>query len=92
MLCKQCGSPDLKWVTASGKGVVYATSVVRQKPEKGPHYNIALVDLEEGPRMMTRVVDIAPEEVCIGMPVQGYVGEIGGDPAFLFRPVTGGNG
>ena len=91
-VCKYCGSTDLKWVAASGRATVYSTSVVRQKPEDGPDYNVALVDLEEGPRMLTRVVEIAPEAVQIGMPVQGYFGEIDGEPAYVFRPAPGGQG
>ena len=90
-VCKYCGSPDLKWVVPSGNGIVYSTSVVRQRPEKGPDYNVALVDLEEGTRMLTRVVEIDPEQVTIGMQVQGFVGEIDGEPAYVFRPATGGN-
>ena len=90
-VCKYCGSPDLKWVVPTGNGVVYSTSVVRQRPEKGPDYNVALVDLEEGTRMLTRVVEIDPEQVTIGMQVQGFVGEIDGEPAYVFRPATGGN-
>ncbi|MCC6201549.1 MAG: OB-fold domain-containing protein [Gammaproteobacteria bacterium] len=89
-LCLCCQSPDLEWVTASGRATVHATSVVRQKPEDGGDYNIALVDLEEGPRMLTRVVDIAPEQVRIGMQVMGSVGAVDGEPAVLFRPSAGG--
>lgn len=89
-LCNNCGAADLEWVAASGLGTVYSTSVVRQRPEDGPDYNIALVDLAEGPRMLTRIVDIAPEQVRIGMSVQGSVGAIDGQPAVLFRPVDGG--
>ncbi|TAJ94328.1 MAG: Zn-ribbon domain-containing OB-fold protein [Gammaproteobacteria bacterium] len=89
-LCNHCGSPRLAWVKASGKGIVYSTSIVRQKPEQGPDYNIALVDLEEGPRMLTRIVDIKPEDIRIGMPVQGAVGDVDGEPAVVFRASTGG--
>jgi uncharacterized OB-fold protein len=88
-LCR-CGSADLEWVAASGHGTVYSTSVVRQRPEDGPDYNIALVDLAEGPRLLTRVVDIAPEQVRIGMPVRASVGAVDGQPAVVFRPVDGG--
>jgi uncharacterized OB-fold protein len=89
-LCLSCQSPDLEWVTASGRATVYATSVVRQKPEEGGDYNIALVDLEEGPRMLTRIVDIRPDQVRIGMQVVGNVGAIDGEAAVLFHPVAGG--
>lgn len=84
-LCNHCGSPDLKWVPISGHATVYSTSVVRQRPEVGPDYNISLVDLAEGPRMMTRVVEMAPEAVKIGMAVRGFLGAIDGETAYLFR-------
>ena len=57
------GETDLEWVEASGAGTVYSTTVVRNRPEKGGDYNVALIDLAEGPRMMSRVVDIDPAEV-----------------------------
>jgi uncharacterized OB-fold protein len=66
------GATDLEWVAASGRGTVYSTSVVRQKPPT-PNYNVALIDLAEGPRMMSRVVGIAPEEVRIGMAVRAKI-------------------
>lgn len=81
------GATDLEWVEASGRGVVYSTTVVRQRPPT-PNYNVALIDLEEGVRMMSRVEGIAPEEVRIGMSVQAKV--VGDDPAaavLVFEPV-----
>jgi len=87
-LCHRCGSIDLDWVEASGLATVYATSVVRQRPEHGADYNIALVDLAEGPRMMTRVVEIDPAQVKIGMRVRSFIGDIDGELAVLFKPDT----
>ena len=87
-LCPGCGSADLDTVRASGEGTVHATSVVRVRPGHGGDYNIALVDLAEGPRMMTRVVDIAPDAVRIGDAVTAFVGEIEGNRVVLFRPAT----
>lgn len=81
------GAADLEWVEASGDGTVYSTTVVRQRPEKGGDYNVALIDLAEGPRLMSRVVGVAPEEVQIGMAVRAKVGDIDGTPAVLFEPV-----
>ena len=49
------GSTDLEWVEASGRGTVYSTTIIRQKPPT-PSYNLALIELAEGPRMMSRVV------------------------------------
>ncbi len=66
------GSTDLEWVEACGRGTVHSTTVVRQKPPAAD-YNVALVELAEGPRMMSRVVGIAPAEVRIGMPVRARI-------------------
>ena len=81
------GAADLEWVEASGDGVVYATTVNRQRPEKGGDYNICLVDLAEGPRMMSRVVGIEPAEVKVGMKVKAKVDKIGDHDAVVFEPV-----
>jgi uncharacterized OB-fold protein len=80
------GETDLEWVEASGHGTVYSTTVVRNRPEKGGDYNVALIDLEEGPRMMSRVVDIEPSAIEIGMKVRAKVGELDGKPQVLFTP------
>lgn len=64
------GETDLDWVEPSGLATVYAVTVVSRKPEQGGNYNIAIVELDEGPRMMTRIVGIKPEKVQIGMRVQ----------------------
>ncbi len=72
-LCPHCGSLDLEAGEASGRGTVYSTTVVRRKPERGGDYNVVLVDLEEGPRMMSRVDGIAPDKVQIGMEVTARV-------------------
>ncbi len=89
-VCPHCGSGALESRPASGNGVVYATSVVRQRPEKGGVYNVALIDLAEGPRMMSRVEGVAPEEVNIGMAVRAEVDRSGDAPLVIFRPVAGG--
>ncbi len=80
------GEADLEWVEASGEGTVYATTVNRQRPEKGGDYNIALIDLKEGPRMMSKVVGIAPTDVKIGMKVRAKIDKIGDTDAVVFEP------
>ncbi len=67
------GARDLEWVEASGHGTIYAVTVVRSKPPQ-PSYNVVLVDLEEGPRVMSRVEGIAPEAVRIGIAVRARIG------------------
>jgi len=61
------GSPNLEWRISKGLGTVYATTVVYYKNE--PPLNVALIDLDEGFRMMSRVEDIDPMQVRIGMRV-----------------------
>lgn len=83
------GLADLEWVEASGDGTVYSSTIIRNKPPT-PDYVIALVDLPEGVRMMSRVVDCDPATVAIGMAVRGHVGEVDGAPAVLFAPAQRG--
>jgi hypothetical protein len=79
------GATDLEWVEACGRGTVYSTTVIRQKPP-APNYNLALIDLAEGPRMMSRVDGIAPEAVRIGMPVKARVIRENDQPLVVFEP------
>lgn len=79
------GATDLEWVKASGAGTVYSTTVIRQKPPK-TDYNLALIDLAEGPRMMSRVQNIPPERVKIGMAVRALVIREDGGPLVVFEP------
>ena len=79
------GARDLEWVAASGRGTVHATTVVRPKPPQQA-YNVVLVDLEEGPRMMSRVEGVAPEAVHIGMRVRARIGTQDDKPIVLFDP------
>ena len=77
------GARDLEWVQACGRGVVYSTTVVRKKPPE-PSYNVALIDLAEGPRMMSRVEGVDPAAVAIGMAVQARIVDQDGEPVVVF--------
>lgn len=57
----------MQWRIAQGTGTVYATTVVR--PRDAEPYNVALIDLDEGFRMMSRVEGVAAHEVRIGLRV-----------------------
>ena len=76
---------DLEWVEASGRGTVYAVTVQRSKPP-APDTNVVLVDLDEGPRMMSRVDGIAPTAVKIGMRVTARIVSEESDPFIVFVP------
>lgn len=80
------GSLDLEWVEASGEGTVYATTVQRSKPP-APNQNVVLIDLAEGPRMLSRVEGIPAADVRIGMAVQARIIDEGAGPFVIFRPV-----
>ena len=73
VLCPHCGSNQVEWVAPSGRGSVYSTSIVRRKVDAGGDYNVALIDLAEGPRLMSRVDGIALDQIRIGMQVQAKV-------------------
>lgn len=76
----------LEWVEASGKGRVYSTTISRVKPP-AKDYNIALVELDEGVRMMSRVVDIAPSDVKIGMEVRARIDQDDAGSLVVFVPM-----
>lgn len=78
------GDADLEWLPACGRGTVYAVTVVRRKAE--PAYNVVLVDLEEGVRMMSRVDGIPADAVKIGMSVQASIIDDEGSPVVVFLP------
>ena len=73
VVCPHCGGERLDWVAPSGRGTVYSTTIVRRKPADGGDYNVCLVDLAEGPRMLSRVATILPDQVRIGMTVTARI-------------------
>jgi len=73
VVCPHCGSASLAWVEPKGTGAVYSTTTVRRKPEAGGDYDVSLIDLDEGVRMMSRVEGLPPTEVKIGMRVRAKV-------------------
>jgi uncharacterized protein len=80
------GATDLEWVEASGGGTVYATTVSRRRSEQGGDVNIALIDLDEGVRLMSRVEAIEPDRVAVGMRVRAHVDASRTPPLLVFRP------
>ena len=73
-ICANCWSNDIQWVTASGNGTVWTFTVTYQNGTPGfaeeVPYVLALVELEEGVRMFTNIVECEPRSVTIGMPVE----------------------
>lgn len=82
-------SLNLEWRVSRGLGTVYATTVVYAKDQ--PPHNVALIDVDEGYRMMSRVEDIDPLQVKIGMRVRFRVhpGDEKQPPYPVFVPTEG---
>jgi uncharacterized OB-fold protein len=72
--CRGCLSEELEWMDAKGTGTIYSYTVVHRAPNRSfdpdVPYTVALVDLDEGCRMITNIVEVSPEEVRVGMPVK----------------------
>ena len=78
--CPKCWSSDTAWKESTGLGRVYTFTVVHQNDlppfkDRVP-YVVALVDLEEGPRLMTNIVDCEPDDVAVGAPVRVRFDEV----------------
>ncbi|MGE0766330.1 MAG: acetyl-CoA acetyltransferase [Hyphomicrobiaceae bacterium] len=88
LVCPFTGSTDLEWRVASGLGTVYSTTTVHAVD--GGAYNVALIDCDEGFRLMSRVEGVAPDAVKIGMRVSFGVHRPGGDaePVPVFVPLS----
>ncbi|MPZ12877.1 MAG: hypothetical protein GEU73_00355 [Chloroflexi bacterium] len=73
-ICSGCLSSRLEWVPASGNATVYSFVVVHRAFhaafEEDVPYVVAIVELEEGPHMLSNVVEVPPESVEIGMPLR----------------------
>lgn len=85
VLCPVCGRASLGWHESSGHGTVYATTAVHRR-DADP-YNVALVDLEEGFRMMSRIEVLPAEEVEVEAKVTLEVRRQEDGPVAVFVPV-----
>lgn len=89
----RCLSLDLRWENLGGRGTVYTYSTVHRAlspafKDQVP-YIVAAIDLDEGPRVMTRLVDCTPADVRIGLRVEVTFMRASDDIALpLFRPIA----
>jgi uncharacterized OB-fold protein len=88
--CPQCASTDVRTLRAAGRATLYSY-VIHHRPAPGftPPYSIAVVQLEEGPRMMTNVVEIeqTPEALQLDMPLEVVFQRMSDEISLpLFRP------
>ncbi len=91
--CPFCDSTDASWVTVSGRATLH-TYLISHRPATGfaddVPYAVAVVELEEGPRMMTNIVGIAntPESLVLDMPLEVTFEPRGDESVPVFRPVA----
>ncbi len=89
--CPRCRSFEKEWSPAKGKGTVYSWVTYRKSPHpsfKAP-YSVVLVELKEGVRLVSNLVDVNPGEIFIGMPVEVVFDDISDDMTLpKFRKVV----
>lgn len=88
-VCPHCGGSALDLVAPQGTGTVHAATTVRRKPDAGGDYNVSLIDLDEGVRLMSRVEGVAPTAVAIGQRVKARVAQHNGAGLVVFDLLEG---
>ena len=94
-ICPSCGSGDVEWFTASGDATLYSY-VISHRPAPGfeddAPYAIAVVQLAEGPRMMTSLVGVpaTPEALVLDMPLRVTFERRGSVSLAVFTPASAG--
>jgi acetyl-CoA acetyltransferase/uncharacterized OB-fold protein len=86
-VCPHCGSDHVALVAPTGLGTVYSVTTVRRKPDAGGDYNVCLIDLDEGVRLMSRVEMAPVDAVQVGQRVQARVVVDKGQGMVVFDPV-----
>ncbi len=88
--CPVCLGDDWRWEAVSGRGTIYSYTVDRVGLDPAQQSQlplvIAAVELEEGPRMTTRIVGCAPEAVSVGLPVEARFEDLGRETLIHFTP------
>lgn len=71
-VCPKCRSLEKEWAHSTGKGTVYSwvTYLESAYPSFKAPYSVVLVEMAEGVRLVSNMVDIRPQEISIGMPVE----------------------
>ncbi len=91
VLCARCLSEGAEWVRLSGRGTVYSWIIIHQSQHPAFNadtpYNVAIIELEEGPRLHTNLVECTNDEIHIGMPVEVVFEKVSDDTSMpKFRP------
>jgi uncharacterized OB-fold protein len=91
--CPHCLSDAADWVAVSGRGHVYSFTIVHQVYqaafEADVPYNVVIVQLDEGPRIISNLVACSNDDIRIGMSVEAEFSELSDERTLLkFRPLT----
>jgi uncharacterized OB-fold protein len=89
ILCNVCLSEDTRWTQVSGRGTLYSYTVVHRPPLPAfqAPYVVAVVRLDEGPLMLTNIVDADPADLALEMPVEVVFQPLNAEiTAYRFRP------
>ena len=89
--CPACGSTSISWKAAGGTGHIYSYTVVNRSPGEAfadeVPYVLAAVALDEGPHLMTRIVDCEIGDVRVNLPVRLLFRNVGGNRLPVFAPL-----
>lgn len=84
VLCPHCGGSEVKWCRVSGDGTVYASTTVRSSGSGEPDHNVAVIELDEGPRIMSTVQGASSADPLIGSRVSADISREGGNFLLVF--------
>ena len=89
--CPDCWSTETEWAQASGRGMLYSFGIMHQKfpgfADDVP-YNYAVVELEEGPRMVSNIVGVGNDALVVDMPLVAFFDDVADDTTLVrFRAV-----
>jgi hypothetical protein len=92
-ICSRCLSREAEWVPASGRGTVFSFAIMHQAMHPGfaaeVPYAVVVIELDEGVRLLSNLVDCPTSDVRIGMPVEVVFDDVTPDvtlPKFRPRP------
>jgi uncharacterized protein len=90
-ICPECSSLRTEWFEVSGRGSIYSYTVNHRGEgayQGAPPFVLAYVELDEGPRMMTNIVEATPADLAVGLPVEVVFHDTGQGAALpRFRPI-----
>lgn len=92
-ICPACSSLNIEWMEASGRGEVYSFAINHRGggPFRGHDFVLAYVTLEEGPTIMTNIIETEFDKIAIGSRVEVVFHDTGEGPALYRFRVTEGN-